>query len=132
MPKQLKILLLTVLLLAGYPAATWLVLNFYQDDPAEMVWTDREAYNRKFIRQLDLTRQPGQSMVQQKLGGPDISEAFQRDGQLYQLAYYRTQRAISDGITTKAECTALLYLDRQVIAVGTAAEQLYQRQKNGN
>ncbi len=132
MPKQLKILLLMLLLLAVYPAATWLILNFYQDDPAKMVWTDREAFNRKFIRQLDLTRQPAQSLVQQKLGGPDITEAFERDGQTYQLAYYRTQRAISDGITTKAECTALLYLNRQVIAVGSAAEQQYQRQKNGS
>jgi len=129
MPKSLKVLLLSLLLLGIYPAATWLVLNFYQDDPAQMFWTDREAFNRKFIRQLDLTKAPQQDLVQQKLGGPDITEAYQLGDQLYQLAYYRTQRAISDGITTKAECTALLYQNHQVVAVGSAAEQQFQRQK---
>jgi len=125
MRKNLKIAMLTAALLAIYPAATWLALHCYQDDPADMVWTDREAFNRKFINSLNLSAVTTQDQVQQKLGGPDITEAAQTAADLYQLVFYRTQRDISDGITTKAECTALLYRNRQLVAVGEPAQQQF-------
>ncbi|MDZ7868455.1 MAG: DUF3192 domain-containing protein [Rheinheimera sp.] len=125
MKKQFKIALLAAALLAVYPLATWLALNCYQDDPADMVWTDREAFNRKFISNLDLTTAVQQDQIQRKLGGPDITEAYQSDADLYQLVFYRTQRDISDGITTKVECTALLYRNRQLVAVGDVAQQQF-------
>lgn len=127
MKKYLHMLLLALVLLSIYPIATWLALNWYQDDPAEMVWTDREAFNRKFINALSDATQITQDQVRQKLGGPDITEVVEKEQDLYQLAYYRTQRDISDGITTKAECTALLYRNRQLIAVGEQAQQLFQQ-----
>jgi len=130
MKKNLKIVLLSTVLLAIYPLATWTALHWYQDDPADMTWTDREAYNRKFINSLNTNSAMQQDQVQQKLGGPDISEAHQHGTELYQLAYYRTQRDISDGITTKAECTALLYLNRRLIAVGDQAQQQFQQSKS--
>lgn len=129
MNRKLKITLLAALLLAVYPLATWLALNKFQDNPADMVWTDREAFNRKFIAALNLEAKLQQEQVQQKLGGPDISEAFLAGTDQYQLAYYRTQRDISDGITTKAECTALLYLNRRLIAVGPQAQQQFEQAK---
>lgn len=129
--KHIKIALLAAALLAIYPLATWLALNCYQDDPADMVWTDREAYNRKFISNLDLTTAVQQDQVQHKLGGPDITEAYQSAADLYQLVFYRTQRDISDGITTKVECTALLYRNRQLIAVGDAAQQQFLQMQPG-
>ena len=131
MKKHIKIALLAAALLAIYPLATWLALNCYQDDPADMVWTDREAYNRKFISNLDLTTAVQQDQVQHKLGGPDITEAYQSAADLYQLVFYRTQRDISDGITTKVECTALLYRNRQLIAVGDAAQQRFLQMQPG-
>ena len=121
----LQSLLLALLLLALYPAATWLALNCYQDDPASMNWSDREAFNRKIIDTLPVDGSLNQTDVQHKLGGPDISEAKQQNNQLLQLAYYRTHRAFSDGLTTKNECTALLYLDRHLLAKGEAAELRY-------
>lgn len=127
MKKYLHMLLLAMVLLSIYPIATWLALNWYQDDPADMVWTDREAFNRKFISTLSNETQITQDQVRQKLGGPDITEVVEQNKDLYQLAYYRTQRDISDGITTKAECTALLYRNRQLIAVGEQAQQLFQQ-----
>ncbi|TXH96099.1 MAG: DUF3192 domain-containing protein [Rheinheimera sp.] len=129
MKKYLRWGLLAALLVAVYPLATWLALNVYKDDPDAMVWTDREAYNRKFINTLQPNTTVTQDHVRQKLGGPDITEAFQSGTDLYQLAYYRTQRDISDGITTKTECTALLYLNRRLIAVGeSAVQQFHQSQ----
>lgn len=127
MKKYLHIVLLAMLLLAMYPLATWLALNVYQDDPAAMVWTDREAFNRKFINSLQPGSGTTQDQIREKLGGPDITEAIEHTDGLFQLVFYRTQRDISDGITTKAECTALLYLNRQLIAVGPDAQQQFQR-----
>jgi len=127
MKKYLHIVLLAMLLLAIYPLATWLALNVYQDDPAAMVWTDREAFNRKFINSLQPGSGTTQDQVWEKLGGPDITEAIEHNDGLFQLVFYRTQRDISDGITTKAECTALLYLNRKLIAVGPDAQQQFQR-----
>ena len=125
MKKYLRWVLLAAALIAVYPLATWLALNVYQDDPDAMAWTDREAYNRKFINALQLSATVTQDQIRQKLGGPDITEAYQAGTDLYQLVYYRTQRDISDGITTKTECTALLYLNRRLIAVGDSAVQQF-------
>lgn len=127
MRKYLRWALLAALLIAVYPLATWLALNVYQDDPDAMAWTDREAYNRKFINVLQTNATVTQDQIRQKLGGPDITEAYQLGTDLYQLVYYRTQRDISDGITTKTECTALLYLNRRLIAVGETAEQQFRQ-----
>lgn len=127
MKKYLRWALLASLLIAAYPLATWLALNVYQDDPDAMAWTDREAYNRKFINALQPNTLMTQDQIRQKLGGPDITEAYQAGSDLYQLAYYRTQRDISDGITTKTECTALLYLNRRLIAVGDSAVQQFRQ-----
>ncbi|WP_031571581.1 DUF3192 domain-containing protein [Rheinheimera texasensis] len=127
MKKYLRWLLLAAALIAVYPLATWLALNVYQDDPDAMAWTDREAYNRKFINALQLSATVTQDQIRQKLGGPDITEAYQAGTDLYQLVYYRTQRDISDGITTKTECTALLYLNRRLIAVGENAVQQFRQ-----
>lgn len=125
MKKYLRWVFLAAALIAVYPLATWLALNVYQDDPDAMAWTDREAYNRKFINALQPNLIVTQDQIRQKLGGPDITEAYQAGTDLYQLVYYRTQRDISDGITTKTECTALLYLNRRLIAVGDSAVQQF-------
>lgn len=121
----LKPLLIAALLLAVYPLGYYLALHVYQDDPATMSWNDREAFNKKIIAALTLDGAVSQSDVQQKLGGPDLSEARRSGATLLQLAYYRTHRALSDGLTTKDECTALLYIDRQLVAIGADAERRY-------
>ncbi len=61
------------------------------------------------------------------LGGPDITEAIETSEGIYQIVYYRTLRAISDGITTKDECTALLFHNQKLIAVASPAEQQYRQ-----
>lgn len=110
-----------------YPLVTWLVLNCYQDDPAQMVWSDREAFNHKYISQISRGSILHQHDLINKLGGPDITEAEKIGDDVYQLMYYRTKRAISDGITTTQECTALLFKNQQLIALDTEAVTLYQK-----
>lgn len=108
-----------------YPLVTWLVLNCYPDDPSQMVWSDREAYNKKYISQLTISSKLLQTDIIQKLGGPDITEAEKVGADVYQVMYYRTKRTVSDGITTTHECTALLFKNQQLIALDADATTIY-------
>lgn len=127
-----RIWLMLALAIPLYPLLTWLVLTYYQDDPSKMIWNDREAYNHKYISQLDTQRGLTQQQLIEKLGGPDITEAEMVGNNTYQLMYYRTKRDISDGITTKQECTALLFKNQQLIALAEQAVQQYQQATGDN
>jgi hypothetical protein len=127
-----RIWLMLALAIPLYPLLTWLVLTYYQDDPSKMIWNDREAYNHKYISQLDTQSGLTQQQLIEKLGGPDITEAGMVGSNTYQLMYYRTKRDISDGITTKQECTALLFKNQQLIALAEQAVQQYQQATGNN
>lgn len=108
-----------------YVLITAAVLLWYQDDVDQMAWMDREVFNHKIINQYQLSDNISQDRVIQRLGTPDITTAVQHDGKVYQLLYYRTHRNAADGITTTDECTALLFKQRQLLAIGDAAIQQY-------
>ena len=108
-----------------YLALTILVLLFYNDDPDQMDWQDREAFNTKLIYKMDLKQPLSRTEVISSLGGPDITEAIVVSEQIYQMMYYRTHRTKSDGITTRDECTALLFKNNQLIAIGENAIEQY-------
>ncbi|MCC5824880.1 DUF3192 domain-containing protein [Alkalimonas sp.] len=105
------------------------ILRFYPDDPEQMNWQIREAFNAKYIQSLEQEPKVQQQQVIERLGGPDITRAYRKDGVVYQLLYYRTHRAIADGITTEDECTPLLFIDRQLVAIGNEAIDLYEQQR---
>lgn len=127
-----RIWLMLALAIPLYPLLTWLVLTYYQDDPSKMIWNDREAYNHKYISQLNMQTGLTQQQLIEKLGGPDITEAEMVGNNTYQLMYYRTKREISDGITTKQECTALLFKNNQLVALAEQAVQQYQQATGNN
>jgi len=117
-----------IVLLAGilsYVALTYGVLRFYKDDPDQMSWQDREAFNTKFIYKMDLKQPVYRVDVVNYLGGPDITEAKLVEQQIYQVLYYRTHRTKSDGITTRDECTALMFKNNQLVAIGENAVEQY-------
>ena len=125
---------ISALLLAGialYFIVVAGILRFYPDDPGQMNWQIREAFNAKYIQSLE--KEPKVKVLQQqvidRLGGPDITRAYRKNGVVHQLLYYRTHRAIADGITTEDECTALLFIDRQLVAIGNEAIDLYEQQR---
>ncbi len=101
------------------------VLLFYTDDPDTMHWEDREAYNRKYIASMSLEDNHNKKAVIEYMGAPDITEAKQIDGDNVQVLFYRTQHVKSDGITTKDECTPLLFKNGLLIAWGDTAYQTY-------
>lgn len=123
--KKLSVIYVFCLGIALYFLFTYAALNFYQDDPASMNWMDREAFNARFIQRLDPDAHIKQDMLLSRLGSPDITEAFRLEQQVYQLLYYRTHRKAADGITTADECTALLFVDRRLIAIGDQAVAQY-------
>lgn len=108
------------------------ILRFYPDDPSQMNWQIREAFNAKYIQSLAHQPEVMQQQVIDRLGGPDITRAYRKDGIVHQLLYYRTHRAIADGITTEDECTALLFINRQLVAIGNEAIELYEQQHSSD
>ena len=105
------------------------VLTFYEDDPDQMNWEDRQAFNKNFINTLSLDQPTLKSYVIQSLGSPDITEAKQVSDINYQVMFYRTQHQTSDGITTKDECTPILFKNGELIAWGTGAYEQYNNLK---
>lgn len=114
-----KVVSRILIALALYGVFVALVVNFYDDSPANMQWEDREAYNRQFISQLKLGEFTFDQAIE-KLGSPDITEAKKSDGISYQVLFYRTQHVKSDGITTQDECTYLLFVDNSLMEYAKA------------
>lgn len=115
--------------LAGvsYILLTLAALYWYQDDVDQMHWADREVFNAKIIRQYRVEQQLSQQDVLDRLGSPDITAAVQQQQHIYQLLYYRTHRNTADGITTADECTALLFKNRILVALGEDAVRQYRQ-----
>ncbi len=114
-----KIISRILLALAAYGIFVALVVNFYDDSPANMQWEDREAYNRQFISTLKLGKFTFDEALE-KLGSPDITEAKMADDTNYQVLFYRTQHVKSDGITTQDECSYLLFVDDYLVEYAKA------------
>jgi hypothetical protein len=119
-----KIIAIILVALAVYGIFVTLVVNFYDDSPANMQWEDREAYNQQFIAKLELEKFNFNSAIEQ-LGSPDITEAKIVNESRYQVSFYRTQHVKSDGITTQDECTALLFTNGILTAIGKTAYQQF-------
>lgn len=112
--------------LAIYGVFVSLVVNFYDDSPADMEWGDRESYNRQYIGKLTLENFNFEQAIEE-LGSPDITEAKKVDAINFQVMFYRTQHVKSDGFTTQDECTALLFKDGSLIAIGKTAYEQFQQ-----
>jgi len=121
-----KVVIRVLLALFAYGVFVALVMLFYDDSPSNMQWEDREAYNRQYISKLTLDNFSFEQALEE-LGSPDITEAKKIDDTKYQVMFYRTQHVKSDGITTQDECTALLFKDGQLTAIGNTAYQQFQQ-----
>jgi len=86
-------------------------------------WQKYEAKNRQFIANLS----PGVSKmsVVDKLGAADFNEMVSSNGDAVQVLYYRTQRVDDDGITTKNECTPLVFVNNELKGWGELSLSKY-------
>lgn len=119
-----KVVILLASGIISYLAIVGLVLSLYEADPADMKWQERETYNARQIGQLEFGM--SKDDVIRMLGSPDINEAKETASGNYQVLFYRTHHVTSDGITTKDECTPLLFQNNKLSAWGTDAYKDYQ------
>ncbi|MFD2168410.1 DUF3192 domain-containing protein [Thalassotalea euphylliae] len=80
---------------------------------------DREYENRKKIARLQVNSSFGD--VQSLLGVADFNEVYQKENENVQVLYYRTNRKHKDGITTKDECTPLIFKNGMLVSWGEKA-----------
>jgi len=86
-------------------------------------WQKHEAKNRQFI--ADLSPGVSKMSVIDKLGAADFNEMVSSNGDAVQVLYYRTQRVDDDGITTKNECTPLVFVNNELKGWGELSLSKY-------
>lgn len=89
------------------------------DSDYQSNWEEREEDNRRVISRLELDQSIDQ--ITSMLGSPDFTESHKVDDSQYRVLFYRTQRRKGDGITTKDECTPLVFSGDRLIGWGDAA-----------
>ena len=80
---------------------------------------DREYENRKNIANLRLNMT--YEHVQDTFGVADFNETYKKDNETIQVLFYRTNRKHKDGITTKDECTPLIFKGGSLVSWGEKA-----------
>jgi hypothetical protein len=124
----MKALLLTSLL-AGTVLLSGCVISIddnYEDGynvSSAANWEKHEAKNRQFI--ADARPGMSKSAVVDKLGSADFNEMVSDEGDAVQVLYYRTQRVDDDGITTKNECTPLVFINNELVGWGELSLSKY-------
>ena len=119
-----KVISLITLAILAYGIFVALVVTFYDDSPENMHWEDREAFNKQFIAKLQLEELTFNETILQ-LGSPDLTEAKKVAEDRLQVLFYRTHHVKSDGITTIDECTALLFKNGLLTAIGNSAYEIF-------
>ena len=82
-------------------------------------WRKKEAKNREEISRLEA----GMSLdsLISTMGSPDFSEFHQSQNGDVTVLFYRTHRNHGDGVTTKDECTPLVFKEGRLIGWGDTA-----------
>jgi hypothetical protein len=86
----------------------------YQSD-----WQDKEQKNRKHIALL--LQNASYDDILNRMGIADFNEFYAKVDDTYQVLYYRTQRIEDDGVTTKDECTPLVFKNSVLVGWGESA-----------
>lgn len=76
---------------------------------------DREYENRKKIARIQLNS--AFSDVSHTMGVADFSETYLDNEKTVNVVYYRTHRLHKDGLTTKDECTKLIFVSNSLTAI---------------
>lgn len=79
----------------------------------------REYENRKHIANLRL--EMSYQQIQNILGVADFNESYQKNNEMIQVLFYRTNRQHKDGLTTKDECTPLVFKNGLLVSWGENA-----------
>jgi outer membrane protein assembly factor BamE (lipoprotein component of BamABCDE complex) len=80
-----------------------------------------QRHNQSYISSLQSGA--SQQSIRSNLGVPDFSESFNKNGETIEVLFYRTHHTHGDGMTTKDECTALIFKAGVLTAWGDKAYQ---------
>jgi len=83
---------------------------------------EREYNNRKHIAKLEAGMT--YESVLRKMGVADFNELYEKQEGTYRVLFYRTQRTMGDGITTKDECTPIVFKNSSLVGWGDSAYSL--------
>ncbi|QYJ77865.1 DUF3192 domain-containing protein [Shewanella acanthi] len=108
---------------AAYIAFVAVIVLVYEPSPDEMNWEDRQLYNRQKLAELTL----GQNITEvvKLMGNADFSEASSLNDEELHILFYRTHKQIADGVTSKDECTPLVFKNNKLIAWGEGTYQQF-------
>jgi len=109
-------LILTATLSTSLLSGCVVVVDGDKKVSSEMSSSEREQSNRTSIAGLSLGSDP--ASVLSLMGTPDFDENVTIDDVHYRILYYRTQRVHKDGLTTKDECTPLVFIGGELIGWG--------------
>lgn len=95
--------------------------DYKNSDSQHSNWESREKNNRSHIQNMII----GASYldITNKMGIADFNEVINGSNGTYQVLFYRTQRQDSDGVTTKDECTPLVFSNSELIGWGASFVQ---------
>ena len=85
-------------------------------------WEKAERENKAVISTLQINAE--ESDIRGRLGEPDFSEGYTDKDTSVRVLFYRTQRQKEDGITTKDECTPLVFRNGKLVGWGDKAYAL--------
>lgn len=119
MKKSLATLILLAPLTLGLTGCIVVADGRGDSDSYMSDFEDREYENRKKIARLE--NGMSYSEVQDHLGVPDFNESYQKDGEDIQVLFYRTNRIHADSMTTKEECTPVVFKNRKLVSWGEKA-----------
>ncbi|WP_299074155.1 DUF3192 domain-containing protein [uncultured Paraglaciecola sp.] len=85
-------------------------------------WQDREQKNRRHISRLQQNNTHDETL--RRMGVADFNELYVKGEDTFQVLYYRTQRIEGDGVTSKDECTPLVFKNSLLVGWGESAYKL--------
>jgi len=120
MRKSLAILLVTAPLMFGLTGCVIAIDGDKHDSDLDISNShDRAISNRQHIAGLT----PGMSFVDvtSRMGTADFNENYAKNGEAIQVLFYRTHRVHKDDLTTKDECTPLIFKQGGLVSWGENA-----------
>ncbi|MEE4300850.1 MAG: DUF3192 domain-containing protein [Pseudomonadales bacterium] len=117
MPRRFR--WLTVLPLAVLLSGCVVAIGNGDDDDWDDGWSKRQRENREAIADLELGLR--RDTVIDRLGTPDFSESFLREGREFVVLFYRTHRRHGDGETSRDETTPLVFVNDDLVGWGESA-----------
>ncbi|MDV6315388.1 DUF3192 domain-containing protein [Idiomarina sp. HP20-50] len=118
---MLKKSLLAVALLGSLTLSGCIVVkeSSYDSDNEKYEGQQAEQRNRAAIAALPPSLSVNEALS--RLGTPAFSDSWKNEQHNYQVLYYRTQRKHADGMTTRDECTAVVFIDNTLAGTGEMA-----------